>query len=421
MKLFIKIILISALISFTQLFAQNAAEKLTLEQYIELALKNNPSLQQSTLSVKQAHLSTKQTYSNLYPSVGASASTSTSDNNLSGSDWQSQWNIQGSVDQSLYRPGLYSGIQLAKVNEKISKISDEDLQTQIRLAVENLYFQILTSYALISVYNENIQIATENLEKIRTMYNLRARTESDVLKAEVQKGDFEALLISEQERLQNYKRSLNTTIGRSSEINFDVEFISADDLKLPELAAAKTILLEKNREYQVLKQNYTSREISLKISKEAYLPSLSGYYSYAKGGRWTDNYSPSASNQVGLRASIELFSGFYKNQSVQKEKLDLEKARIDLQAKERELTAQLNNLYTSLQTYNSLITIDEKNVESSKRDLELVTARYAVGSSIILDQMNAQASLLQSQSNLVKVKYSRKIVEAEIRQLLGEN
>ncbi|MBN2091285.1 TolC family protein [candidate division KSB1 bacterium] len=419
MKLFIKIILISAFISINQLFTQNTAEKLTLDQCIELALKNNPSLQQSTLSVKQAQLSTKQSYSNLYPSVGASAATSTSDNNLSGSDWQSQWNIQGSVDQNLYRPGLYSGIQLAKVNEKISRISDEDSQTQIRLAVENLYFQILTSYALISVYNENIQFATENLEKIRTMYNLKARTESDVLKAEVQKGDFEALLISEQERLQNYKRSLNTTIGRSSEINFEVEFISADDLNLPELTAAKKILLEKNREYQLLQQNYTSQKISLKIAKEAYLPSLSGYYSYSKSGRWDDN-SASASNQVGLRASVDLFNGFYKNQTVQKEKLNLEKAQIDLQAKERELTAQLNNLYTSLQTYNNLIAIDEKNVESSKRDLELVTARYAVGSSTILDQMNAQASLLQSQSNLVKVKYSRKIVEAEIRQLLGE-
>ncbi len=419
MKWIIRIILVLAVIYVNPVLAQNAMEKLPLDQCIQLALKNNPSLQQSVLSVEQAHLSTKQSYSNLYPSVGASASTSTSDNNQLGSEWQSQWNVQGSVDQSLYRPGLYSGIQLAKVNEKISKISDEDLQTQIRLAVENFYFQILTSYALISVYNENIQTAIENLEKIRMMYNLRARTESDVLKAEVQKGDFEALLISEQERLQNYKRSLNTTIGRSSEINFEVEFISAEDLNLPDLGAAKTILLEKNREYQVLKQNYTSQEISVKIAKEAYLPSLSGYYSYSKSGRWTDS-SPSASNQVGLSASIDLFNGFYKNQSVQKEKLNLEKVRIDLQAKERELIAQLNNLYTSLQTYNSLILIDEKNVESSKRDLELVTARYAVGSSTILDQMNAQASLLQSQSNLVKVKYSRKIVEAEIRQLLGE-
>jgi len=419
MKWIIRIILILVLINVNFSTAQEVTEKLTLDQCIQLAFKNNPSLQQSGLSVEQAHISTKQSYSNLYPTVGVSASTSTSDNNQPGTEWQSQWNVQGSVSQSIYSPGMYSGIQLSKVNEQISKLSDEDLKTQIRLSVENNYFLILTSYALISVYNENIQTATENLEKIRTMYNVGAKTESDVLKAEVQKGDFESLLISEQERLQNYKRSLNTTMGRSSEINFDVKIISAENVEIPELEAAKTMLLEKNREYQTLKQNYKSQEISLRIAKEAYLPSLSGAYSYSRSDRWT-NSSPLASNQVSLRASLDLFNGFYKNQSVQKEKLNLEKSQIDLQDKERNLTAQLANLYTSLQTYNDLITIDEKNVESSKRDLELVTARYTVGASTILDQMNSQASLLQSQSDLVKVKYSRKIVEAQIKQLLGQ-
>jgi outer membrane protein len=389
-----------------------------LDDCIQLALKNNPSLQQSELSLEQARLSTKQAYSNLYPSVGVSASTATSNNNQPGTEWQSQWSVQGSVNQSLYQPGLYSGIQLSKVNEKISKISDEDLKTQIRLTVESYYFEILTSNALISVYQDNIQSANENLEKIRTMYNLGAKTESDVLKAEVQKGNFESLLISEQERLQNYKRSLNTTMGRSSEINFDVELILAESVEIPELESAKTALLAKNREYQLLKQNYKSQEISLKIAREAYLPSLSGYYSYSRSDLWSDN-SFLESNQIGLRANIDLFSGFYKNQNVQKEKLSLEKIGIDLQDKERLLTAQLTNLYTSLQTYNDLIAINEKNVESSKRDLELVTARYAVGASTILDQMNAQASLLQSQSDLVKVKYSRKILEAQIKQLLG--
>lgn len=419
MKWKIKTLLIFIIFNANLALAQQTNEKLSLDECLQMALKNNPSLLQSRLSVEQAQLSTRQSYSNLYPSIGVSAGTSSSDNNLAGSDWQSQWNVQGSVDQRIYRPGMYSGIQLAKVNEKISVIFNEDLKSQIRLNVENLYFQILTSYALISVYEDNIRSAAENLEKIKTMYQLGAKTESDVLKAEVQKGDFEAMLLSELERLQNYKRSLNIAMGRSPIIEFEVELISADEIDIPDLKAATAMVLEHNREYLALKQNYRSQQIALKIAKEAYLPSLSGYYSHSQSGRWADS-DPLVSNQVGLRASLDLFSGFYKNRAVQKERLNLEKSQLELEARERELTAQLTNLYTSLQTYNNLIQIDEKNVESSKRDLELVTARYAVGASTILDQMNAQASLLQSQSNLVKVKYSRKILESQIKQLLGQ-
>jgi len=304
------------------------------------------------------------------------------------------------------------------MNAEISKISAADVQSQIRLSVENYFYQILSAYALIGVYQENIQSSAENLEKIRLMQKVGARTESDVLKAEVQKSDFEALLISEQERLGILRRTLNTIMGRSPEINFMLEVVATESESLPELTAAKSLLLEKNREYQALQQNYKSQEISVKIAREAYLPSVAGYFSRSQTGRWEDS-TPQTSNQVGLRASIDLFDGFSKRQNVQIEKINLDKLKIDLEAKARELTAELNNYYSNLKTYDELIRIDEKNVESSRRDLALVTERYAVGASTILDQMNAQASLLQSQSNLVKDKYARKVVEAQIRQLLG--
>jgi outer membrane protein TolC len=37
----------------------------------------------------------------------------------------------------------------------------------------------------------------------------------------------------------------------------------------------------------------------------------------------------------------------------------------------------------------------------------------------MLDQTTAQISVLEAQTNLVKAKYSRKIVESQIRQLLA--
>ena len=69
------------------------------------------------------------------------------------------------------------------------------------------------------------------------------------------------------------------------------------------------MLFENNREYQSLKQTYKSQQISLKIAKEAYLPAISGSYSYSK----SDDWSTPSSNQVGIRASIDLFNGFNKS------------------------------------------------------------------------------------------------------------
>ena len=249
-----KIILIAifiCLINLQLIFAQNKKDTITLDQCIELANQNNPSLQKSQINVNQAGIALKQSYSRLLPSVNLGITASSSETSLPGSEWDSQWNIQGTVEQNIYQPGLFSKIKQAKTNDKIAQISNDDFETQIRLMVESTYFQILTSKSLIYVYKENIKLAEKNLEKIRVMYDVGARTESDILKAEVQKGDFEMLLIIEQERLLNYKRSLNIILGQPPEANFDVEDISAETINIPEFENAKNILFENNREYQI--------------------------------------------------------------------------------------------------------------------------------------------------------------------------
>ncbi len=406
-------------LSLSSAQAQESNDKLTLNQCIEIAMSNNPSLLKSDLSLAQTRISSRQAYAGLYPQVGLSASTSSRSEDLSSSDWSSQWSVGGSVDQVIYRPGLYSGIKMAKINEKISRLSDQDLKTQVRLSVSDIYYQLLTSHALILVYEENIRIADENLAKIRLMYRVGSRTESDVLKAEVQKSDFQAMLLSQTEQVMNLKRSLNILLGRSTDMTLQIQAISPDELDVPDPGRARELMLENNREYQILKRNFESQRLALNMTKESFLPSVSGYYSHSKSGSWSNDTALS-SNQAGIRASIDLFSGFEKRQNVQREKLEVKKMTIDLEEKERELVQQLSNLYTRLDTFDELIKIREKSVESARRDFELVTERYVLGASTILDQMNAQASLLQSQSDLVKVKYSRKIVEAEMKQLLGE-
>lgn len=85
------------------------------------------------------------------------------------------------------------------------------------------------------------------------------------------------------------------------------------------------------------------------------------------------------SQSAGVRASLELFNGFYRKQNIEKAQLDVEKAKVDLEDRERQLTEELVNLYTIIQTDDNLIRIHEKSVASARRNLELVTARYMVG------------------------------------------
>lgn len=405
-------------LSVISVFAQASISELTLDQCVDLALQANTTILQNKLTVRQTDIAVNSAVSALLPTASLSSSASTSRSETAGAAWASDWRMSGSVSQNIYQPGLYSGISLAKINKTATRLSAEESRTQIIASVHRLYFQILTSQNLIKVYQENLLSSDQNLEKIRYMYQVGAKTESDVLKAEVQRGDIQSSLFSEEENLRALKRDMDILLGRTPTGEFNLAPVAVDKIDIPEWSAAREMLLEKNLSYQALQQNLKAQQLSVKIAREAYLPSLSGSYGYSKGGDF-DGYTSPAGHSISVRASLDIFDGFRKHRGIQLEQVALDRMTLDVQEKERQLTQDLASVYQTIETLNLLISLNEKTVRSAQRDLQLVSERYAMGGSTILDQTTAQAALIRTQTELVRVQYSRKIAEAQIKQLLN--
>nr|MDA3871020.1 TolC family protein [Candidatus Neomarinimicrobiota bacterium] len=241
-------------------------------------------------------------------------------------------------------------------------------------------------------------------------------TESDVLKAEVQKSIFESQLLQEKQNRLGLKRSLNLLMGRNADVNLTLKESVVNELEIPSIDQAKKFLFKNNPELHILQQEKKVQQLSLKISRESYLPSLSASYSYSKGeshGLETTN------NSISLSAGVTIFNGFNKKHSVEYEKIGLKSVRVKIKEKKQELEQVLMQYYTSYETHIKLIEIKEIELQSAKRDLELVTQQYQIGLSTILEQMDAQLSVLNAESALVKSKYSKKIIEVQIQELIG--
>ncbi|PIS27671.1 MAG: hypothetical protein COT43_09140 [Candidatus Marinimicrobia bacterium CG08_land_8_20_14_0_20_45_22] len=392
------------------------AESLTLQQAIDEALHNNPSIRESLISVRQSQIETGQAYSSLFPSVSASAS-GNGQKNSSQNSWSSRWSMSGGVNQSIYQPGLLTNIKISKIQECIAKTNSDDLASQVRQEIESAYYGILSSDALKAVYEENILAADENIRKIQAMYKLGIKTESDVLKSEVQKGEVESLLVNEQMNHTNQQRNLLTLLGREPNTEIALEKVDVEVIVVPDLKTAENTMLGKNRDILTLTQNRKVKQLNVQISRESFLPSISANYSIGKSG--SGSTSSNLSNSIGISANIPIFDGFNKRKDVRKSKLDVDKIDLEITQLKQDLRKILASYYSSLETYNSLISIQEKNLSSAQKDLDLVTRQYELGLVTILDQMNAQTSVLRAKSNLVKLKYSRKITESQIVQLIG--
>ncbi|MBN1997944.1 TolC family protein [candidate division KSB1 bacterium] len=390
----------------------------TLDECIQLALVNNPDLLKSGYALEQSRISVKQAVAGLYPSAAVNASTATSGPLVDEVQDPWDWSLGGSVNQQFYYAGMYSGIKLARVRQRSSEYSEFSMQDQIRASVARLYFQILASDTLIGVYKSNIRLSDEQIKKMTQMVELGLKRQSDLLKSQVQRGTFESQLVRELEARASSKRALNIVMGQQPNVELDIEPLDVHSIMVPDYEVALNTMLENNPSLKQYKAQMDVQELSLRMAREAYLPSVSGSYSVSQrngvfGG------SPINSDQISLRLSIDLFDGFNKNQNVQKSKLNVEEAQLDYEAALRDFDEALSNQYRALDTQNQLIEIHRTNLTSARKDLEVVSEQYAAGFSSILDLTDAQVSVLESETNLLRDLYSRKQIEAEILRLIG--
>jgi outer membrane protein TolC len=122
----------------------------------------------------------------------------------------------------------------------------------------------------------------------------------------------------------------------------------------------------KHIDYRLAQTNFQVSEKLLNLQKAAYLPRLSGFYSYSKTayGNSANLFKPEVSwypsSLVGLQISVPVFNSGQKMFRVQQARIDMDKA--DNQRKLAELTLQKD--------YLTAVSELESAVEKLKNDLE---------------------------------------------------
>jgi outer membrane protein len=252
------------------------AETLSLEQCVDIARSNNPNIQQTELNAEIGKSKVRQAYSAVMPNVSVSSGLSSG----STTSWDLGSSYGVSAGMTFYAPGMYSGIKSARLNSQANRLNSVNNTNSVVSQVSNLYYRILSAQKMIQVYEGNIEVAEENLNKTRSMYEQGVITESDVLKSEAQKGDFQSQLLGQKQQLVSYLRSMNILLGRDPRTDLKVVDIDVENVMVPEYDEARDIMFKDNPEYGAVALQEKVSKVLVGASKEAFLPSVSGSFSH---------------------------------------------------------------------------------------------------------------------------------------------
>ena len=415
------------------------SQNYTLEKAVEIALQNKETLKASALDLNSSKQEIKSSYSGILPSLRASTSMSEARfpeqtvgfNQSSGeilSDVSSITSASSNISiyQNLYDGGVWwNNIRLAKNNYKISEQFNRQIKTNIIRNVHFAYFNYLKAMQLLSVARSNLMSSQQQLALVEQKFNLGSAKKTDLLKAKVRFGQARVDLISNDASLKSAYRNLKNAMGL---INTNDEFSISDVERpleiIPEFETGFELIQKFNPSIKAKQYQIVAAKIGTKIAKGSRMPNIS---ISASAFGTAESISDAVSNSYGdnqrtntsLSISLPLYSGNTISTQIQKAKLTVNIQESEYLTQLEDLSVQLKDLIDQLQNFSEIIPINETVLESAEEDLKLSQVRYSQGSTTILEVLNAQVSVVQAKSSLVRSKYDAFIQQANLKALLG--
>ena len=415
------------------------AQNYSLEQAVEVALQNKEALKASALELNASKQDIRSSYSGILPSVRITGCTTESTfaeltigfNQSSGEILNNVSSITSasssfSITQNIYDGGIWwNNIRLAKNNFRITEQFDRQIKTNIIRNVHFAYFNYLKAIQLLDVSRSNLMSSQQQLTLVQQQYDLGSAKKTDLLKAEVRFGQARIDVITNDASVKSAYRNLKNAMGLiNSDQDFTIEEVEKPLELIPEFETGFELVQKFNPSVKAKQYQIMSAKLNTKLARGSRLPviSLSASSSGADenlGDAISNSYGDKQRTNASLSISIPIYTGNSISSRIQKAKISVDKQESEYLTQLEDLSVQLEDYLDQLNNYIEVIPINETVLESAEEDLKLSQVRYSQGSTTILEVLNAQVSVVQARSSLVRSKYDAFIQQANLKALLG--
>ncbi len=429
-----KIFLILSLLS--GLFSQGYG----LVDCIKIALEEKKTIRSAELGVASAEQGLKGSYSGLLPSLSASTSTGrtqfperesisydfynlTSDTTVTSHYDNMSAGI--SLSQTLYNGGRsWNQVKQAKSQLEIAKLNQRTTKIQVIQNVIQSYYGLLKAQQFHEVAVKNLEMSDQQVSLVKKQYDLGVVKRTDLLKAEVAQGQAKVDVLNRQTNLENARRVLFNDMGLQ---DFGQPITAVEDEwvapPIPTSSDILELLKTRNPNLLISQVRINLGEVSYKMAKGMRLPSLNSSVSYSANGENSEELMDALKDDwslgMNLSVSVPIYTGNSLSVQQHQTKLSKQKSEYDYITLLNDLRVQGELIRKTLENYSEIIPLNQAVVASAEEDLKLVRERYSLGSATILEVLDAQVSLIRSNSTLINTIHDARIQKASLKALLG--
>ncbi|MDR3184632.1 MAG: TolC family protein, partial [Prevotellaceae bacterium] len=355
-----------------------------LQQALEIALSDNPTILIADYEIKRIDYSKTNAWLGLLPSVNGTAQYSKfvvpASMSMMGQVMDSPTDFNASLGVSLslplFAPALWRSIQMSALDMQLAVEKAYASKTTLRNDVTKAYYNILLAQDSYRSLQDGYNVARQNYGEAKKRFDLGMAAEYDYISAEVQMNNLLPALLQVETGIAQAKLYLKVLMGMDRTVPLAVEGNLADFETGVATTGTRDIALLNNTDLRQLEIQQRILHKSLQIQHTQWMPTLAafGNYNYSGTGNreTTINFGempiavPASTEWfgqgliVGLQLNVPIFNG---SSNLIKTK------QINLQRKELALQRDYLESSLSVQAHTALDNMDKavKQMDAAKK------------------------------------------------------
>ncbi len=301
------------------------------------------------------------------------------------------------------------------------------LREELVFNVSSLFFAILAQRHVIESLEFSKRALDEHIERVDALVKARKAARVDLMRAEVRLADVEQRLVGEKNTLTVQRRALINLLNLrddTDEIVLKGELKSQAIAPVPDLETALAAAGGKRDDYSAARSALEAQARNVDAARAGRWPTV--FLQGAYGPRWAAGSTTGSGDElgdvgrIGLAVEVPLFEGGRIGAEVRERRAELAAAQKRLRRLELQVRLEVETALLNVSSSRERVDAIGRAITQARESLRIERRKYDLGRGAIVDVLDAQAALLETETTYYRALAEHHTAFAQLKLAMGE-